>query len=254
MSIWGGTITPLSCAYGPPSCPTCGPAGDSPPITHAASSFAHHSGIQTHPWPRAAGFPFRGSEMDTFGCPAGTMDCGGSCTSTAEGHDAWCGAEAGGAAARLGQRRSSKRICESAQRGWREGGAVSLFGLSAQQHWLTWDHARSRSRAEVPLLLPPALLTIPVVPQAQGMLTAPQQHIKNCSERVAWVHVSKPGCAFQPANPGGCSLPSRLSLEGRPPQRSRGAPSPGHQRGTHSRALHKRPFLPGLLQEQLRTV
>ena len=122
-----------------------------------------------------------GNDMDTFGCPAGTVDCGGSCTSTAEGRDAWCGAEAGGAAARLGQHRSPKTICESAQRGWREGGAVSLFGLSAQHHWLTWDHARSRSRAEVLLLLAPALLTVPVVPQARGMLTAPQQHIKNCS-------------------------------------------------------------------------
>lgn len=70
--------------------------------------------------------------MNAFGCPAGTMDCGGSCTSTAQGCDAWRGAEVAGAAAWLGQRRSSKRICESAQRGWREGGAMSLFGLSAQ--------------------------------------------------------------------------------------------------------------------------
>jgi len=77
MSIWGGTNTLLFCAYGPPLSPARGPPGDSPPITHAASASAHRSGIQTHSWPRAAGFHFRGNEMDAFGCPAGTMDCDG---------------------------------------------------------------------------------------------------------------------------------------------------------------------------------
>lgn len=90
--------------------------------------------IQTHPWPRTAGFPFGGNQMDALECPPSTVACGGSCTSTAQWCDGWCGAEVADALARLGQCHFSKRVCESTRWGWSEGGAMSLFGLCAQQH------------------------------------------------------------------------------------------------------------------------
>lgn len=222
---------PLSCAYGPSPSPTSGPDGDSAPIAHAASSFAHPSGIHmplvSLGHPHATAFPFRGKEVDTFGCPTSTVDCGGSCTSTAQGHGAQRGAEMAGAAARLGHRHSSKRICESAQLGWRERGVMSLFGLSAQQHSLTWDRARSRLEKSClsHLLLCPRSLCCP---RPEDARSPPAAHEKLFIGRVARVHVAKPGSAFRPANPGGCSLPSRLSLGGHPPQGIRGAPTPGH--------------------------
>lgn len=249
LSIWGGTNVPLSCAYGPSPSPTSGPVRDSAPIAHAASSFAHPSGIHmplvSLGHPHATAFPFRGKEVDTFGCPTSTVDCGGSCTSTAQGHGAQRGAEMAGAAARLGHRHSSKRICESARLGWRERGVMSLFGLSAQQHSLTWDRARSRLEKSClsHLLLCPRSLCCP---RPEDARSPPAAHEKLFIGRVApgargqtWVCLS--------TGKSRRLLPSKQALV-------RGSPTPGHQRGTHPRALCKRPFLPDLLQGRLRTV
>lgn len=192
MTIWRGTNMPLCCAYGPSS-PTCGAPGDSLLTTHAAPSFAHRSGTCCHSWPRAAGFPFRGNETDTFGCPAGTVDCRGSSTSVAQGHDTWHSDATASSAAWPGQCHSSKMVYEPAWWGWREGDAMSPLGLSAQRHWFMWDHARSRSRAgEVLLLPPPALPMILVKQLARGILTAPQQHNQCPGARLQQIQGAAP--------------------------------------------------------------
>lgn len=50
----------------------------------------------------------------TFGCPAGTMDCRGSSTSVAQGHDTWHSDATASSAAWPGQRHSSKMVYEPA--------------------------------------------------------------------------------------------------------------------------------------------